>query len=124
MEGRWNGWNPWYLMPKDKTRKVECKFCGDVILYHKDIYFFHLGYEYDGNGRTRVAMYLKAHPWVKALFAQCGGLVPPPVNNMKVLVHISNGQIEDVAMEKLNLSMEREFVLMFQVEGAQNFTPL
>jgi hypothetical protein len=43
---------------------------------------------------------------------------------MKVLVHISNGQIEDVAMEKLNLSMEREFVLMFQVEGAQNFTPL
>ncbi len=32
MVGRWNMWSPWYLMPKDKPRKVECKFCGNVIL--------------------------------------------------------------------------------------------
>jgi len=25
---------------------------------------------------------------VKALFAQCGGLVPPPLNNMEVPTHI------------------------------------
>jgi hypothetical protein len=34
------------------------------------------------------------------------------------------GQIEDVAMETLNPSVEREYVLTSRVEGAQNFTPL
>jgi hypothetical protein len=124
MEGRWNGWNPWYLMPKDKPRKVECKFCSDVISYHKDIMFFHLGYQYDGNGRARIVMCLKARPWVKALFAQCGGLVPLPLNNMEVLAHISYGQIENVAMETSNPLVERKFVSTSQMEGAQNFTPL
>ncbi len=75
MERRQNMWSPWYLMPKDKLGKVKCKFCDNVILYRKDRMLFHLGYLYDGNGRTRVVMCSKAHPWVKALSAQCGGLV-------------------------------------------------
>jgi len=124
MEGRWNGWNPWYLMPKDKPRKVECKFCGDVILYHKDIMLFHLGYQYDGNGQARVAVCLKGHPRMKALFARCVGLVPPPPNDMEVPAHISAGRIEDVAIETSNPSMEKKNVSTSQVEGAKNFTPL
>ncbi len=86
--------------------------------------FFHLGYQYDGNGQARVAVCLKGHPWVKKKIARCGGLVPPPLSNMEVLAHISNAQIEDVAMETLNPSVERKFVSMFQMEGAQNFNPL
>jgi hypothetical protein len=86
--------------------------------------FFHLGYWYDGNGQAKIIVCSKAHPWVKALFAQCGGLVPPPLNNMEVPVHIPNGQTKDVAMETWNLLVEGEFDLMFQVEGVQNFTPL
>jgi hypothetical protein len=65
----------------------------------------------------------KAHPWVKALFAQCGELVLPPLNEMGVPAHILDGLIKDVAMETPNPSMEGEFVLMFQMERAQNFTP-
>jgi hypothetical protein len=84
---------------------VECKFCSNVILYHKNIMFFH-SYRYDGNGRTRIALCSKAHPWVKALFAQCGRLVPPPLNDMEVLAHISDGRTENVAMEKLNPFVE------------------
>ncbi len=52
MEGKGNVWNPWYLMPKDKPTKVKCKFCDNVISYRKDIMFFYLSYQYDGNGRT------------------------------------------------------------------------
>jgi len=33
----------------------------------------------------------KAHPHLKALFAQCGGLAPPPLNDMEVLANIPNG---------------------------------
>jgi hypothetical protein len=29
----------WYLMPKDKPRKVKCKFYDNVISYYKDIFF-------------------------------------------------------------------------------------
>jgi len=43
MERRWNMLNPWYLMLKEKSSKVECKFCGNVISYHKDRMLFHLG---------------------------------------------------------------------------------
>jgi len=50
MEGRWNVWNPWYLLPEDKLGKVECKFYYNVISYCKDRMFFHFGYRYDGNG--------------------------------------------------------------------------
>jgi hypothetical protein len=57
------------LMLEDKSRKVECKFCNNVISYRKDRMLFHLGYRYDGNGQVGVAMCSKAHPWVKALFA-------------------------------------------------------
>jgi hypothetical protein len=60
----------------------------------------------------------KAHPWVKTLFAQCGGLVPPPLNDMEVLAHILNGRIEDVAIEMLNPSMEGEFDPTSQMEEA------
>ncbi len=85
---------------------------------------FHLDYRYDGNGRTGIVVCSKAHAWVKTIFAQCGGLVPPPLNNMETLAHIPDGRIEDVAMETLNPSMEGKFVLTSQVEGARNFTPL
>jgi hypothetical protein len=43
---------------------------------------------------------------VKTLFAQCGGLVPPPLNDMEILAHILDGRTKDVAMETLNLSVE------------------
>jgi len=52
---------------------------------------FHLGYQYDGNGRAGIVMSLKAHPWVNALFGRCGGLVFPPLNSMEVPTHISDG---------------------------------
>jgi hypothetical protein len=45
MEGRWNVWSPWYLMLKDNLRKVECKFCDNVISYCKDRMFFHLVFD-------------------------------------------------------------------------------
>ncbi len=32
MEGRRNMWSPWYLMLKDKLRKVECNFV--AMLFH------------------------------------------------------------------------------------------
>ncbi len=50
MERRWNMSSPWYLMLEDKSNKLECKFCNNVISYHKDRMFFHLGDWYDGNG--------------------------------------------------------------------------
>jgi len=43
---------------------------------------------------------------------------------VEVPTHIPNGRTKDVAMEMLNPSMEGKFVLTFQMEGAQNFTPL
>jgi hypothetical protein len=61
---------------------------------------------------------------MKALFALCGGLVPPPLNDMEVPTHIPNGQIEDVAIKTLNPLVEGEYVSMFQMEGVRNFTPL
>jgi hypothetical protein len=60
---------------------------------------------------------------VKIIFARCGGLVPPPLSNMEVLAHISNAQIEYVAMETSNPSVERKFVSTSRMEGA-NFNPL
>jgi hypothetical protein len=71
-----------------------------------------------------IVMCSKAHPRVKALFAQCGGLVPPPLNDMEVLVHILDGQTKDVAMETPNPSMEGKFTSTSQVKGVQIFTPL
>jgi len=44
MEGKHNMWSPWYLMLKNKPRKVECKFYGNVISYHEDRMLLHLGY--------------------------------------------------------------------------------
>jgi hypothetical protein len=123
MEGRWNVWNPWYLMPKDKLGKVDCKFCGNVISYHKDKMIFHLGYRYDNNGWAEIAMCSKAHPRVNALFARCGGFVLPPLNDMEVPACISNGWTKDVAMEMLIPSMGREYASMSQVERVWNFTP-
>jgi len=124
MEGRWNVWSPWYLMLHDKPRKVECKFCSNVISYHKDKKFFHLGYWYDGNGQIRVAVCSKTHPHVKALFAQCDGLVPPQLNDMEVPTHILDGWTKGMAIEMLNPLVEGEFASMFQMDGIRIFTPL
>jgi len=55
---------------------------------------------------------------MKALFAQCDKLVPPPLNNMEVPTHFPDGQIEDVTIEMPNPFTEREFALTFQMEGA------
>jgi len=55
---------------------------------------------------------------VKALFAQCGGFVLLPLNDMEVPAHILHGGIEDVAMEMPTPLMEVESTLMFQMEGA------
>ncbi len=79
---------------------MECKFCDNVISHRKDGMFFHLGYQYDGNG-----------------------LVPPSLNDMEVRTHIPNGRTKDVAMEMLNPLMEGESISTFQVERARNFTP-
>jgi hypothetical protein len=86
--------------------------------------FFHLGYRCDGNGQARIEMCSRAHPRMKGLFAECGELVPPPLNDMEVPAHILDGWTEDVAMATLNPSMGREYVSMSQVEGDQTFTPL
>ncbi len=51
-------------------------------------------------------------------------LVFPPLSNTEVLAHISDGWIEDVAMETPNPLVDGESISMSQVEGAQNFTPL
>jgi hypothetical protein len=39
MKGRWNVWEPWYLMTSDKLGKVECRFCNNVVSCRKDIMF-------------------------------------------------------------------------------------
>jgi hypothetical protein len=109
---------------KGQVREGECKFCGNVILYNKDRMIFHLGYRYDNNGQIGIAMCSKTHPRVKALFAQCGGLVPPPFNNMEVLAHIPNGQTKDVAMETLNPSMEGKCCFNVSSGRGSNFCPL
>jgi len=51
------------------------------------------------------------------------GLVLPPLNDMEVPAHISNGRTKDAAMETPNPLVDGKFISMFQVEGAQNFTP-
>jgi hypothetical protein len=43
---------------------------------------------------------------VKAIFVQYDGLVLPPLNDMEVLTHTSNGRTKDVAMEMLNPLVE------------------
>jgi hypothetical protein len=50
-------------------------------------------------------------------------LVPPPLNDMEVLAHISDGWTKDVAMETPNPLMYGESISMFQVEGAEKFHP-
>jgi hypothetical protein len=117
MEGKHDMWSPWYLMPKDKSKKVECKFYNNVISYHKDRMLLHLGYQYDVNKQIQVVVC-----W-KALFAPCGGLVPPPLNDMELLAHILNGWTKDVGIKTPNPLLEGEYVLMFQMEMAWNFTP-
>ncbi len=41
----------------------------------------------------------------------------PPLNDMEILAHILDEQIEDVAIETSNPSMEGKFVSMSPVEG-------
>jgi len=42
------------------------------------------------------------------LFARCGGLFLPPLNDMEVPAHIPDGRMEDVAMEMSNPSVQGE----------------
>jgi len=79
MEGRWDVWSTWYLMPEDKPRKVECKFCGNVILDCKNGMLFNLGYQYDGNGQIRIIV-CSTHPQVKALFCSIWWTCPSTIN--------------------------------------------
>jgi hypothetical protein len=111
MEGRWNVWNPWYLMILDKLDKMKCKFCDIVIPYHKDKMLFHLGYQHDGSGRVGVTMCSKTCAQVKALFANCEGIIFQPLDNMFVLA--LNGSIENVTIEMPNLLVEGESDFMF-----------
>jgi hypothetical protein len=55
---------------------------------------------------------------MKAKFSQCDGLVLPPLNDMEVLTHISDGRTKDVAMETPNPLVEGEFASTSQIEGA------
>lgn len=75
MEGKQNVWDPWYLMTLDKLGKLECKFCNMVISYYKDVIFFHLGYQPDGNGHIGVDICPKTQAQVKPLFANFGGIL-------------------------------------------------
>jgi hypothetical protein len=105
-------------MLEDKLGIVKCKFSGNVISYHEDRMLLHLGYWYDGNGQVGVIVCSRAQPWVKALFAWCGRLVLPPLNDMEVLAHFLDGQIKNVTIETSNHLLEGKFVLMFQIKRA------
>jgi hypothetical protein len=48
----------------------------------------------------------------EGLFARCGGLVLPPLNDMEVPAHIPDGRMEDVAMEMSNPSVQGESTVM------------
>jgi hypothetical protein len=120
MEVKQNVWEPWYLMTLDKPNKVECKLYNNVILYHKDGRFLHLGYQHDGNERIFVVMYLRAQAQVEALFTTCGKIIPRPLDD--VLVLAPNGPIEIMAIERLNPLMERKFAAYSQVKGARLYT--
>jgi hypothetical protein len=97
MEGRRNVWNPWYLMILDKLDKMKCKFCYIVIPCHKDKMLFHFGYQHDGNWWVGVTMCSKTWAQVKALFANCEGIIFQPLYNM--FVPTFNGSIENVTIE-------------------------
>lgn len=66
---------------------MECKFCNNVISYLKDKMPFHLGYQYDDNGWTKVTLCSKAQPQVKALFAWYGKFAFAPLDNMEIPTH-------------------------------------
>jgi hypothetical protein len=55
---------------------------------------------------------------VETLFSQCGELVPPPLNDIKVLAHLLAEQTKDIAIEMPNLKVEGKSTLTFQMEGA------
>jgi len=85
MKGRQNMWEPWYLMIPNNLNKVEYKFYNNVISYRKDIMFFHLGYQHDGNGKVGVTICLKARAQIKTLFGTCGRIVHQPLDGVVVL---------------------------------------
>ncbi len=80
------------------------------------------GYRHDGNGWAGVAMCLKAWAQVKALFANCEGIVSWTPNDMFGLTF--DGSIQNVAIETLNLLVETKFVSISKMEWAQISTPL
>jgi hypothetical protein len=95
----------------DKLDKMKCKFCYIVISYRKGKMLFHLGYQHDGSGQIGVTMCSKAWTQVKALFANCEGIIFQPLDN--IFVPAPNGSIENVTIEMPNPLVEGEFVLTF-----------
>jgi hypothetical protein len=114
MEGRWNVWNPWYLMLKDKPRK-DVSFV--AISFHTVKIKCSSIWTIDGNGWTRVTMCSRTHPWVNTLFAQYGRLVLPPLNDIEVLAHFLNEQKKTLLL-KCQILKWKSFISTFQVEGA------
>lgn len=100
---------------------MECRFYNNIISYHKDKTFFHLGYRHNGSGRVNVAMCSMAWAQVKALFATCGGIIHWPLDDVVVL-HL-NGSPENVAIKMPNPSMEGKLASTFQMEGVWIYTP-
>jgi len=72
---------------------------------------FHLGYQHDGSGQVGVTMCLKARTQVKALFANCEGIIFQPLDS--IFVPALNGSIQNVTIERPNPLVEGEFVLAF-----------
>ncbi len=62
-------------------------------------------------------MCLKERAQVKALFVNCGRIVPQPLDDIFGLT--PNGSIQNVAIETSNLLVEGEFVSMSKMEGVQ-----
>jgi hypothetical protein len=100
---------------KGQAKEGGMQVYGNVISCYKDRMFFHLGYQCDGNGQIGVAVCSKAHPRVKALLAQCVGLVPPPL-------HGSTNPYPRWANKRCGHG-NIEFASTFQMKRARTFTP-
>jgi hypothetical protein len=61
------------MMANTRPSKVQCKFCGLQLIYHKDKMLSHLGYRPQRGGKGGVGICAKVGPQVKTLFARCGG---------------------------------------------------
>jgi hypothetical protein len=87
-------WEPWYLMIPNNLNKVEYKFYNNVISYHKDIMFFHLGYQH---GKVGVTICLRAWAQIKTLFSTCRRIIHQPLDDVVVLA--LNGPPKNLALK-------------------------